>query len=230
MLKWVIGVIVVAAIPVSVWAVSSVSAARNQVLAETPTASQIVLDLSPYETETAEPEGVQAVNTGTVSSPVASSEPVVSASGESGGASASASGDSGVGGNPSAESSTGEGDKSSGTQSSTAQATASASQAAGQVDGTLVVDDGLTPASSDWMEAKLEKYRFDVREEDYADFQAILAKLDQPYIETLIRDKLTEDDEVLLRIHLHERLTDVEYARSKDLFYDYAWILSEEDW
>lgn len=80
-------------------------------------------------------------------------------------------------------------------------------------------------ATGNWIETAIAKNRDRIDDADLADFRAIIAKLDQSAIYGWAGDGFTGDEQTLLIEHLHARLSDTEYARAKELFRTYSFVL-----
>lgn len=94
----------------------------------------------------------------------------------------------------------------------------------------LEINDEPVPADDSldrWLERKIEEHRDEIDDEDLDDFRAIVAKLNQRYIKTLAMDGFTGEEQDALKEHMHQRLSDKEYARAKELFYKYSYLLEE---
>ena len=97
-------------------------------------------------------------------------------------------------------------------------------------DGTVALADDAVPTDANWLEARIRQYGDRIKEQDSQDFLGIVEKLDQALIRELVQDQLTLDEEDALKAHLRDRLDDGQYLRARDLFYDYLWVLTEENW
>lgn len=86
--------------------------------------------------------------------------------------------------------------------------------------------DDNTP-DAEWLDKKIQKYIDEIDPQDLEDFQTIVAKLDQAYIQNLAIDGFSSEELDLMKAHLRSRLSDAEYERAKELFFTYNYLLEE---
>lgn len=89
-----------------------------------------------------------------------------------------------------------------------------------------IVDD-LVPQSSNWLDAKIQQHKSEIDDKDESDFRAISGKLNQGYIQDLMADGLTQEEQGQLNKYLKNSLSTTEYERAKVLFNKYSYLLNE---
>ena len=80
----------------------------------------------------------------------------------------------------------------------------------------------------DWVQARIQKHRNEIHEDDLEDFRIIMGKLDLGYISAIVNGEIPGDFEQLLREYLLSQLDAREYERSKTLFLLYNHLMYEE--
>ena len=80
----------------------------------------------------------------------------------------------------------------------------------------------------DWVEARIQKHRNEIHEDDLEDFRLIMNKLDLGHISAIVNGEIPGDVEQLLREYLLSQLDGREYERSKTLFLLYNHLMYEE--
>lgn len=79
-----------------------------------------------------------------------------------------------------------------------------------------------------WLDNKIKEHESELDPVDVEDFRAIIAKLDQGLIKGLASNGFTDEEAAQLIKHMKQNLTDEEYARSKELFKRYNYLLEDE--
>jgi hypothetical protein len=79
-----------------------------------------------------------------------------------------------------------------------------------------------------WIEDLIAKHRDEIDDNDLADFRRLYAKVDIGYIRRLSKEGFTDEEEAELKTYLRGQYGG-EYERAKDLYFEYAYILNEED-
>lgn len=78
-----------------------------------------------------------------------------------------------------------------------------------------------------WLDNKIKEHESELDPVDLEDFKAIIAKLDQALIKELAAGGFTDEEAAQLIKHMKQNLTDEEYARSKELFKRYNYLLED---
>lgn len=94
-------------------------------------------------------------------------------------------------------------------------------------DTDTTIEDNAIPVSKDWLEVRIQANINEIDSQDLQDFRRIIAYLDQAYVGSLTKDGLEADEQKILLAHLHSRLSDADYGKSKALFYTYSYLLEE---
>lgn len=80
----------------------------------------------------------------------------------------------------------------------------------------------------DWVEARIQKHRDEIHDDDLEDFRRIMKKLDLGHIGAIVNGEIAGDMDQLLRDYLLSQLDSREYERSKTLFLLYNHLMYEE--
>ncbi|MDQ2085670.1 hypothetical protein RBH29_04380 [Herbivorax sp. ANBcel31] len=80
--------------------------------------------------------------------------------------------------------------------------------------------------SESWVEEMIEEYNHHILDDDIEDLRRLYAQVDIAYLQGVIEGGYTEEDIEEVRAYLQETLGS-DYARGRDLFYKYSYLMME---